>query len=193
MKKIVVKEINQFVGMMFDDKIVMEYIIYLMVDDINVEAHTAIGEEELKMSIKKIVSEHHLSVDGTDYTVETVTFDEIYNRKDKEIKKMEKTYPLIIVFYLDAEMMKMPEIITPFADSVNEMLAHKQSNVLAFFIPTQGEERVECLNPTIMAEADMEKINKMVEDIKENFAVGIDINVKDEEITLNTKDEKEDE
>jgi len=100
---------------------------------------------------------------------------------------MEKGYPLIIVFYLDAEMMKVPEIISPFAESVNNMLAHKEANALAFFIPTKGEERVECINPTIMAEADMEKINQMVEDIKESFAVGLDIDVPDEEIELDHK------
>ena len=54
---------------------------------------------------------------------------------------MKENYPLIIVFYLDAEMMKVPEIIKPFADSVNTMLAHKDANAMAFFIPTKGEER----------------------------------------------------
>ncbi len=100
---------------------------------------------------------------------------------------MEKSYPLIIVFYLDAEMMKVKEIIQPFADSVNNMLAHKNANALAFFLPTNGEERIECINPMIVGEADMEKINKMVEDIKESFAVGMDIDIDDEEIELDGK------
>lgn len=95
---------------------------------------------------------------------------------------MEKQYPLIIVFYLDAETMKIREIIEPFAEMVNDMLAQKNANALAFFIPTKGEERVECINPVSLKEADMESINKMVEDIKINFSVGVDINVKDEEI-----------
>jgi len=99
----------------------------------------------------------------------------------------ETTHPLILVFYLDAEMMKNPEIIQPFAESVNSMLAHKEANALAFFIPTTGEERVECINPVIMPEADMDKISKMVEDIKVAFAVNADIDVVDEEITIDTK------
>jgi hypothetical protein len=97
---------------------------------------------------------------------------------------MKETYPLIIVFYLDAEMMKVKEIIQPFADSVNTMLAHKNANAMAFFIPTKGEERVECINPSVVAEADMAKINAMVEDIKKNFAIGEDINVEDEDIEM---------
>lgn len=97
---------------------------------------------------------------------------------------MKESYPLIIVFYLDAEMMKVKEIIQPFADSVNTMLAHKNANAMAFFIPTKGEERVECINPSIVAEADMAKINEMVEDIKKSFAIGEDIEMSDEDIEM---------
>ena len=99
---------------------------------------------------------------------------------------MQEGYPLIIVFYLDADMMKMPEIIQPFAESVNNLLAHKNANALAFFLPTKGEERIECINPLVVADADMEKINKMVEEIKESFAVGLDIDIEDEEIEIPT-------
>ena len=87
---------------------------------------------------------------------------------------MEKTYPLIIVFYLDREMMKNKQIIAPFAESVNMILAEKNANAMAFFLPTDGEERVECINPLIVPEVDMSKINKMVEDIKVAFSVGAD-------------------
>lgn len=104
------------------------------------------------------------------------------------MEKIEKNYPLIIVFYLDGEMMRNPEIIKPFAESVNQMLAYKEANALAFFIPTQGEERVECINPVIVKEADMEKINKIVEDIQKNFMV--DIDVSDEEIILDETTDK---
>ena len=100
---------------------------------------------------------------------------------------MEKQYPLIIVFYLDAELMSNPQIIKPFADSVNDALAKRKANAIAFFIPTKGEERVECINPIMVKDADMAEINKMVEDIKASFSIGVDINVPDEEIILDEK------
>ncbi len=100
---------------------------------------------------------------------------------------MKKGYPLIIVFYLDTEMMKIQEIIQPFVESVNQMLQTKEANALAFFIPTTGEERVECINPMIMKEADMEKVNILVEDIKNNFSVGVDMDISDEEIIPDEK------
>lgn len=101
---------------------------------------------------------------------------------------MEKTYPLIIVFYLDREMMKRQEIIQPFVESVNEMLHQKNANALAFFLPTDGEEFVDCINPMTMKEADMARVNEMVEDIKKNFSVGVDIGIKDTDIVPDKKE-----
>ena len=101
-------------------------------------------------------------------------------------------YPLIIVFYLDHELMSNPQIIKPFAESVNQMIAYKEANALAFFLPTRGEDRVEVLNPVVINEADMEKINKIIEDIKTNFSIGADIDVPDEEITLDELPSSED-
>lgn len=86
---------------------------------------------------------------------------------------MNENYPLIIVFYLDRELMTTQGIIQPFAESVNEALAKRNANAIAFFIPTDGEERVECINPSIIKEADMDHINQMVEDIKANFSVAV--------------------
>ena len=87
---------------------------------------------------------------------------------------MEKGYPLILVFYLDRELMQNPQIIKPFYEMVNTMIAQKEANVLAFFLPTDGEERIECINPVTVNEADMVKINKLVEDIKQSFSIGAD-------------------
>ena len=85
---------------------------------------------------------------------------------------MKEGYPLLIVFYLDREMMKNGEIIAPFAESVNDALTQRKANAMAFFLPTDGEERVECINPIQVEETEMEKINKIIEDIKNNFDIG---------------------
>jgi len=98
------------------------------------------------------------------------------------MEEVTNKYPLIIVFYLDSEMMKQRDIIEPFTTSVDKMLNVKKVNAIALFLPTNGEERVECINPVIMKETDMEKVNKIIEDIKKNFVV--DIDVPNQEITL---------
>jgi hypothetical protein len=102
---------------------------------------------------------------------------------------MEKNYPLILVFYLDAELMKNKEIMAPFTNSVNNILAQKNANAIAFFLPTTEKEKIECLNPVVIKEADMEKINSMVEDIKRNFSIDSNISLTPETICKCGKNE----
>ena len=86
-----------------------------------------------------------------------------------------KQHPLVLVFYLDREMMQNQEIIKAFAESVNEMISVKKLNALAFFLPTDGEERVECINPVIAPKEEMERITKIIDDIQNKFDIGKDI------------------
>ena len=101
--------------------------------------------------------------------------------------KENKEQPLVLVFYLDADMMSQSNIIQPFAESVNHMLLTKEANALAFFLPTKGEERIECINPTIVGEADMNKIMGIVKDLTESFNVGEEIPVPDTDIESDVK------
>ena len=93
-----------------------------------------------------------------------------------------KQHPLIIVFYLNSDMMKQRDIIQPFAESVNQMLMVKDANALAFFIPTDGEERIECINPVVLKEEEATNIYKIIDDLKKTFIV--DVPVEDKEIEL---------
>lgn len=85
---------------------------------------------------------------------------------------IEKGYPMVLVFYLDREMMMQADIIRAFADSVNNAIAQREANCMAFFLPTDGEEHIECLNPILMNEPDMAKVNKIIEDLTKNFDIG---------------------
>jgi hypothetical protein len=68
--------------------------------------------------------------------------------------------------------MMQGDIIRAFADSVNNAIAQRESNCMAFFLPTDGEERIECINPVMMHDADMEKVNQMIQDLASNFDIG---------------------
>lgn len=90
--------------------------------------------------------------------------------------------PLILVFYIDAKMMEQREIIQPFVESVNSMIERKNANVMAFFIPTVDNERIECINPVMLQEPEIEKINEMIAEIKNSFQI-------DDKALDNTDDE----
>jgi hypothetical protein len=72
-----------------------------------------------------------------------------------------------LVFYLDRDMMNNPQIIQPFADSVNNILAQKDANAIAFFLPTDDNERIECISK--VPEGKEEDFDKLLNDIKKNF------------------------
>lgn len=77
----------------------------------------------------------------------------------------------MLVFYMDRELMQS-EMMKPIANSINDAIAERQANVMAFFVPTEGEERIECINPIMVKDAEMERINKIVEDLTKNFDIG---------------------
>jgi hypothetical protein len=106
----------------------------------------------------------------------------------KKQKEEEKSYPLVLVFYLDREMMKQKDILQPFASSVNNIINIKKFNAMAFFLPTDGEERIECINPLIAPKEEMEKIDKLISDIEKTFSIGEKFdNIPDEDITLDNE------
>ncbi len=82
-----------------------------------------------------------------------------------------KKYPLIVVFYIDRDMMVNQKIIQPFVESVNMLIEQKDANMMAFFLPTDGEERVECINPIQVEGSEMERINNIVNDLVKNFGM----------------------
>jgi len=81
-------------------------------------------------------------------------------------------YPLILALYYDRSLMDSPEILNAMATGINNQLVAKDANAMAFFLPTDGEERIECINPVQVEEADMAKINTIMEDIKKHYDIG---------------------
>jgi len=90
-------------------------------------------------------------------------------------KSMPSTHPLILVMYMDRELMRNAEIMGPMSDAINEAISAREANAMAFFVPTDGEERIECINPLIATEVEKDKISRLINEIEISF----DINNKD--------------
>jgi hypothetical protein len=146
MKRIVIKQLSN-----------SDIIVYYRHNKVNVQATIAKDKKEVNNIVNEYLSNYF---EGEDYKLSDVIEKEFTN-----------PHPLILVFYLDRDLMANKEIIGPFAESVNRMLHEKQSNVLAFFLPTDGVERIECINPVIVSEPDMERINGIINDIKTTFSI----------------------
>ena len=86
--------------------------------------------------------------------------------------KKDTDYPLILVFYLNRELMREPRIINNFVESVNNDIATRGANIMAYFIPTDDNERIECINPLIATDEEKTSINILIDEISKSFDIG---------------------
>jgi hypothetical protein len=77
--------------------------------------------------------------------------------------------PTVLVFYLDRELFASPEIINGFSESVNTVFEQRHFNAIAFFMPTDTEERIEAINPQLVNEDEYKKVISTLETCKKLF------------------------
>jgi hypothetical protein len=80
--------------------------------------------------------------------------------------------PLILVFYMDKALTQQPEIMKVITTQLNDTIAEKKANIMAFIVPTDGEEKIECVNPVQYEKGDMDKLNRVIETLKTQFDIG---------------------
>jgi hypothetical protein len=68
-------------------------------------------------------------------------------------------------------MLVNTELTSEYVKSVNDLIATKEYNVMAFFMPTDGDDRLECLNPIVMTEELKAEVYPIIEDIKKSFDI----------------------
>ena len=83
-----------------------------------------------------------------------------------------KENPLILVAYMDKMLCQNKEVMKILNRNMNDVIAAKEANIMYFIIPTDGEERMECINPTLLEKPDMDRVNKLVNDIAVQFDMG---------------------
>jgi hypothetical protein len=91
---------------------------------------------------------------------------------------MKKEYPLIVIFYMFRETFANISLIEQISKSVNTLIESKNANMMAFFLATDTEERVECINPILVSEVEMERINNLIQDISKQFDIGGNLKAK---------------
>lgn len=92
------------------------------------------------------------------------------------MNEINEKYPLILVFYFDEELFKLPEILTKVVESVEKKL--EGTNTKAFFLRcNEGQpfETITCINPIQVEPTKMEEINKLIGDIKKQFDISQNI------------------
>lgn len=86
---------------------------------------------------------------------------------------MENNYPIVLAFYIDRSLItESREAFELYCESVNQIIKAKDANMMAFFIPTDGMERLECINPQTAPVEELDRINKIINDISKSFDIG---------------------
>ena len=141
------------------------YLVYLMDDNGNaIECFEIFGGEERIKKENELSEQYGISHNQIEYV------------SLEKFRTQNRNYsPLILVFYLQSELFSDRKTIAMYGETVREYLENRGDDVRLFFLPTDGQERIECINPVyIDDETEYEKLNDMIEDLSNKFQIGVE-------------------
>jgi hypothetical protein len=143
-----------------------KYLTYLM-DENNkpLECFDTNGEMERTKIENELLNKYDLSTDNLEF----VTLEEYYRQ---DVKKDEA---LILVFYLDQSNFVQQDLLKAYSENVKRYFDDNGDNVRLFFIPTKGQEKIECINPVYLTDrSEIDKLNDLTSKLEEMFQVGVE-------------------
>jgi hypothetical protein len=141
------------------------YLVYLMDDNGNaIECFEIFGGEDRIKKENELSEQYGISHNQIEYV------------SLEKFRTQNRNYsPLILVFYLQSELFSDRKTIAMYGETVREYLENRGDDVRLFFLPTDGQERIECINPVyIDDETEYEKLNDMIEDLSNKFQIGVE-------------------
>jgi len=146
------------------EKGVRGYLVYLMDDNGNaLECFEVFGEEE-RLNKENELSETH------DINTDNINFVSL-----EKFRVQNRTYsPLILVFYLQKDLFSNREMIATYGENVKQYLENRGDDVRLFFLPTEEQEKIVCVNPVYIEDQnEFDKLNDLIEDLTNKFQVGV--------------------
>jgi len=141
------------------------YLVYLMDDNGNaLECFEVFGEEE-RLNKENELSETH------DINTDNINFVSL-----EKFRVQNRTYsPLILVFYLQKDLFSNREMIATYGENVKQYLENRGDDVRLFFLPTEEQEKIVCVNPVYIEDQnEFNKLNDLIEDLTNKFQVGVE-------------------
>ena len=147
------------------EKGVRYYLIYLNDDNGNpIECLEAEGEEDRLNKENELSKKYEISTEDIDYV-----------SLEKFRTQIREYTPLILVFYLDKNLFANREMIATYGENVRQYLENKGDDVRLFFLPTETEERISCINPVYIDEQeDFDRLQDLIEDLTNKFQIGVE-------------------
>lgn len=137
-----------------------KFLIYIKEHDNNIECFDIIGNKNRMLKEYDLYSKYDIeNIEYVDY--------ETY-RIDNGI--LTKSYPLILIVYMDKDLMSEKEIFSEVFKSFDMAIKQKEANIMTFFIPCDSEkERIECINPIIVDQGQKDRIDNLINELEDKF------------------------
>jgi hypothetical protein len=145
------------------EKGVRGYLIYLMDDNGNpLECFEVFGEEERINKENELSETHNINTDNINFI------------SLEKFRSQNRTYsPLILVFYLQKDLFVNRDMINTYGEGVKQYLEDRGDDVRLFFLPTEEQEKIVCVNPVYIEDQnEFDKLNNLIEDLSTKFQVG---------------------
>jgi len=134
------------------------YLVYLKDQNNNsLECYDIYGNED-RLRKEEELSEKY-EIDSVDITYVSL---EKFKEDEDPVDK-----PLFLVFYLSRDLFTNKQLVAAYGDNVKKYLDEKGDNVRLFFMPTDGEEKIVCINPLYIETKDeYDKINTLIKELE---------------------------
>lgn len=84
----------------------------------------------------------------------------------------EEKEPLILVFYIYRDVLANKEIRENYFESVKKHFEDIKVKATFFFLPTDTEERIECINPRFIEDQnEIKKLKDILEEVQKRFDI----------------------
>ena len=134
------------------------YLEYLKDQNNNsLECYDIYGDED-RLRKEEELSEKY-EIDSIDITYVSL---EKFKEDEDPVDK-----PLFLVFYLSRDLFSNSELVASYGENVKKYLDEKGDNVRLFFMPTDTEEKIVCINPLYIETKDeYNKIDGLIKELE---------------------------
>lgn len=163
---ILVKEIDRLESRINKGVAESRYVVYLRTGEQNIEAFQVNSDESKDKCLDTLIKKH-FNTTSKEEMIETkkLTYQEL------TLDSLKNDPPMVLVFNLDRETMGETLIFREIRLSVERYLDSLDSEVVAFFLPTDDKERIDCINPRLTNQEDMGRIQKIIGDLETKFII----------------------
>ena len=134
------------------------YLVYLKDQNNNsLECYDIYGDEDRLRKEEELSKKYE--IDSIDITYVSL---EKFKEDEDPVEK-----PLFLVFYLSRDLFTDKKLVAAYGENVKTYLDERGDNVRLFFMPTDSEEKIVCINPLYIEDKDeFTKIDNLIKNLE---------------------------